>query len=66
MFKLKIKTDNAAFSYEGTDDRVLDQAAAACEVARILRVVASGLENGESYGRCMDVNGNGVGEWSIK
>jgi hypothetical protein len=55
MFKLEIKTDNAAF----TDDRNE-------EIARILIEVARKLRNGEEYGSCMDYNGNKAGTFEIE
>lgn len=57
MFTLKIKTENAAFDGPGEKS---------CEVARILRVIASDIENSENKGRAVDFNGNTVGEWSLK
>lgn len=55
MFKLTIKTANAAFS----DDP-------GHEVARILRDVASKTANGYREGVVMDANGNRVGSWNLK
>jgi hypothetical protein len=54
MFKLTIQTDNAAF----TDQEET-------EVARILREIATKLENGRSGGFPRDANGNNVGEWEL-
>ncbi len=55
MFKVEIRTENAAFGGEG----------AVCEreeeVARILEEIASKLRNGRTSGRCTDINGNSVG-----
>ena len=53
MFTLKISTANSAFDHD------------AVEVARILRVIASHLENGERSGACMDANGNTVGSFKL-
>ena len=55
MFTLTIETDNAAFG-DG-DGRA--------EVARILRDIADKVGVWQSYGRCMDSNGNNVGEWEL-
>jgi hypothetical protein len=55
MFTLKMSTANEAF--DPVDS---------CEVARILRVIASNLENSERDGKCMDINGNTVGSWKLK
>jgi hypothetical protein len=56
-FKLKIATDNAAFTEDGNDGRN--------EVARILREIAEKLESSFDCGTARDINGNKVGEWSI-
>ena len=53
-FKISIKTTNAAFEGENRP----------YELARILREVASDLENGVTYAVVTDSNGNRVGEWS--
>jgi hypothetical protein len=56
MFKLKLKTDNAAFS-DGDGP---------AEVARILREVAKGLETyGTRDGAIHDYNGNTVGTFTL-
>lgn len=55
MFTLKIHdSSNAAFE----DD---PQA----EVVRILREVIRKIESGRDYGKCMDANGNHVGDWCL-
>lgn len=61
MFKLEIKTGGAAFCdpYSGEESE-LDEAR---EVARILREVADKVEAGRRDGKCMDFNGNSVGEF---
>jgi hypothetical protein len=64
MFRLSIKTDNAAFHSEvdGKD------AGPGAELARILRIVADDLEQ-SSYNDSavlIDSNGNTVGEYSLK
>lgn len=56
MFKLSIKTDNAAF-HEGD---------AGQEVARILKEIAKKVESGHTGGNARDGNGNTVGTWSLK
>lgn len=55
MFTLKIETDNAAFE----DDNLL------AEVARILRVAADKVEQGDHPASLRDVNGNKVGDLSF-
>lgn len=62
MFSLKIETDNAAF-FE--DDGDATPEALGAELGRILRAVASHVENGGTVGGCVDANGNSVGEWEV-
>lgn len=57
MFKLSIKTDNAAFKEEGN---------AAPEIERILREIIGKLHRGHTGGDARDHNGNTVGTWSLK
>jgi hypothetical protein len=54
MFKLKIKTDNEAF----TDDKK-------AEIIRILKDAILKLEQGNERGILLDVNGNLVGEFRL-
>lgn len=54
MLKLKIATDNAAFEDDPGD-----------ECAKILRAVASKLEDGHRGGVIFDTNGNRVGTWTL-
>lgn len=55
MFKLEIKTDNDAFtSLSGVH-----------ECVRILRDVATKLENGHTHGPLIDYNGTKVGEFHL-
>ena len=56
MFKVKIKIWNAAFDDEGK----------AMELSRMLKEVASKIERGFYQGKIKDINGNTVGEYSIK
>lgn len=58
MFKLEIETDNDAF---GTSAH-----STAREVARILRRLATRLDDGATDGRIMDVNGNSVGHFDLE
>ncbi len=55
-FTLEIKTANAAFASPYTGD----------EVARILRVVADRILDGDTEGRTLDINGNGVGSFALE
>jgi hypothetical protein len=52
--RVRINCDNAAF----TDD--LGE-----ECRRILLKIGAKLVDGENRGRCMDYNGNTVGEWEL-
>ena len=53
MFTLSIETENEAFTNDESE-----------EIARILKEVASQVENGKEFGTFRDVNGNKVGNWS--
>ena len=63
MFKLTIKTGNAAFCdpYTGEESGWDEN----YEVARILREVADKIENGKREGKTIDYNGNSVGEYTF-
>lgn len=66
LFKVEIKTDNAAFHADDRDDDGHDSAACGAELARILRELARGIEDGiaeDDGGNVRDVNGNTVGKW---
>ncbi len=52
MFKLTVKTDNAAFE---------DNAQA--ELRRILQEIARTLNGLDDSGKVYDINGNHVGDW---
>ena len=63
MFKIEIKTGNAAFTdpytgeYSGWDENH--------EVARILREIADKIDDGKREGKAIDYNGNSVGEFTF-
>ena len=57
MLTVTVETDNAAFG--DTPEEAL------AESARILRVVAGGMESGSLSGTVRDVNGNRVGTWEL-
>lgn len=57
-FKLTIKTENEAFSDEN--------GGAEFEVARILRDLADKFEDGKLPGSVRDINGNKVGEVTVR
>lgn len=59
MFKLKMDTGNEAFQDDGQSGHEH------LEAARILREIADKLDHGKRDGRCMDANGNIVGEWGF-
>jgi len=65
MFTLTIKTDNAAFDTEGGNADRQAPAGRNAEVARILREVATALDDGRDFGTTgrtiLDSNGNTVG-----
>lgn len=66
MFKLTIKTGNAAFA---NDDGEKDDYARDREIARILRKLAKRLEDGSGdveIETVSDINGNNVGKWEVK
>lgn len=72
---IKINTDNAAFcadedhDYTNEDEKEelneLNDEARDQEVNRILKTVVKSIENGNREGRCIDANGNHVGDWAI-
>lgn len=35
------------------------------EIKRVLKNVCNQIDNGKTYGPCMDINGNKVGTWSL-
>lgn len=53
---IKFEVDNSAFSNNDGPG----------EVARILRDLATKIENGRESGQVMDANGNSVGQWSVE
>ena len=61
-FVLTIKTDGAAFTRE-TSDEDNGTPEPAPEVARLLRLAAEGVEDGEQVSRLFDINGNNVGSF---
>lgn len=63
MFKLEMKTGNAAFKdADGNDDSLCE-----CEeIASVLSGVVGKLKDGYTYGSCIDANGNVVGKWIVE
>lgn len=65
MLKIEFTTNGAAFEDEYTEttwDKMYHRNE---EVKRVLKNICNQLDNGKTYGACMDINGNKVGEWSI-
>ena len=62
MLKIEIKTSNAAFCDPCTGDE--SEYWESVELNRILAGICLKIENGETSGNCMDINGNKVGLWS--
>lgn len=63
MFKIEIKTGNAAFADPHTGE--YSEWHENYGVARILREIADKIENGKREGKVMDYNGNSVGEFTF-
>jgi hypothetical protein len=55
MLRVKIETDNDAFAGHGEQ-----------EVARLLRLVADRVEDGQLDGQLMDINGNRCGAFDLR
>lgn len=62
MFKCEIKTAGSAFCDPATGEE--NEYWELVELNRILANVCLKIEEGETSGSCMDINGNKVGEWS--
>lgn len=61
MFKCEIKTGGSAFcDLDGNESEYWE----AMELKRILEKICSKIEDGQTSGSCMDINGNKVGKWS--
>lgn len=56
MFQVKFKTDNAAFEGPFLQE----------ETTRILQALIKLIERGHTGGAVRDVNGNTVGQWSLR
>ena len=63
MFELKISTENAAF--HDLAGGMPDEFAKRSEVRRILHRLIEDVASGKDRGRCIDYNGNVVGEWGF-
>lgn len=62
MLKIEIKTGGAAFCDPATGEE--SEYWESVELNRILATVCLKIEEGETSGSCMDINGNKVGKWS--
>ena len=61
MFKCEIKTGNVAFcDPDGNESEYWE----CVELNRILADICLKIDEGETSGSCMDINGNKVGKWS--
>ena len=60
MFKLEFDTDSDAF----TDEDGMGWSMQA-EIKRILKRVSSQVEDGQTQGSIIDLNGNKVGTWTL-
>lgn len=67
MLQITIRTENAAFKGNGIEPESKWEADFYRneEIKRILKNVCNQLDNGKTYGKCVDLNGNAVGDWSI-
>lgn len=63
MMKIEFGTGNAAFTDEV--DGSMDDYYEKRECMRILGTIINKLNDGYTYGSCIDINGNKVGEWSL-
>lgn len=62
MFRLEIDTGNAAF--HNSNQPEFDREAMVYEVRRILdEQIIPDLDCDKTHGKCIDYNGNTVGEW---
>lgn len=57
-FFVKIKVDNAAFAEDSCDECL--------ELARILKDLATRIEDAEQFGWLRDINGNTVGTFGFE
>lgn len=64
MFKCTFKTGNAAFCDDYTGEK--DKFTCGYESARILKGIVKKIEDGYTSGKCVDICGNTVGEWSLE
>ena len=63
MVEIKFRTGNAAFHDEFNPE--YDRDCMVREIERILRDVIEKLDCGYTEGKCIDYNGNAVGEWKL-
>ena len=65
MFVLKIDTNNASFHDEDREEP-FDSQRMMAELTRILDDIPFKLLRNQREGKCLDFNGNVVGEWRIE
>lgn len=66
MLRIEIRTDNAAFQSQWyAADEWDNMYVRNEEVKRVLKNVCNQMDNGETSGYCIDINGNRCGEWSL-
>ena len=61
MFKVELKTENEAFLNPSTGEH--DEFWEANELIRILSKIREQLEEGQTHGTILDLNGNKAGYW---
>lgn len=65
--KIEFTTENAAFKGNGIEPESKWEADFYRneEIKRVLKNVCNQLDNGKIFGKCIDINGNLVGEWEL-
>ena len=64
--KIEIHTENAAFLDEYAETQWEKNYARNEEIKRVLANVCNQLDNGRESGKCIDINGNTVGNWELE
>lgn len=65
MLKIQFRTSGAAFKDDNID-MPYDDYYKRQETVRILNDIAERISDGDTYGACMDINGNKVGDWTLE
>ena len=68
MLKIEFSTGNAAFNGNGIEPQTQWEADYYRneEIKRVLKNVCNQIDNGRTSGRCIDINGNTIGNWEMK